>query len=72
MNISELLGSDDVKTHIKDATYPLVKMIYNEIYIYIWFICIYIIFLLALVLTNLFLLIKYVRMEKRVGEPDLA
>jgi hypothetical protein len=73
MDISSILGSDQVKRQIKDATIPLVKMVYNEIYIYVWFICMYNIFLLILVVTNLFLLIRYMRIEKRVsGEPDLV
>jgi len=73
MNISEILGSDEVKTHIKDAMQPLVKMVYNEIYIYVWFICLYNIFLIALVVTNLFLLIRYLRTNKHPsGEKDLG
>jgi hypothetical protein len=70
MDISSILGSDEVKKHIKDATYPLVKMVYNEIYIYVWFICIYNIFLLSLVVINLYLLIRYVRIEKHIIIPD--
>jgi hypothetical protein len=61
MDISSILGSEDVKKHIKNAAYPLVTMVYNEIYIYVWFICIYNIFLLLLVLINVFLLIRYMR-----------
>jgi hypothetical protein len=74
MDISAILASDEVKKHIKDATYPLVNMVYNEIYIYVWFICIYNIFLLALLVINLYLLIRYMRIEKHVGIPhaDLA
>jgi hypothetical protein len=74
MDISSILGSDEVKKQIKDATYPLVKMVYNEIYIYVWFICIYNIFLLSLVLINVYLLIRYMRIEKHGGitESDLA
>ena len=61
MNFSELLKSEDIQRHLKNATYPLVTMVYNEIYIYIWFICIYNLFLLALVLINVYLLVQYMR-----------
>lgn len=70
MDLSSILGSDEVKKHLKDATYPLVKMVYNEIYIYVWFICVYNIFLLVLLVINLYLLIRYMRIEKHVGIPD--
>jgi hypothetical protein len=74
MDISTILSSEEVKKHIKDATYPLVKMVYNEIYIYVWFICIYNIFLLTLVVVNLYLLLRYMRMENsiKVTVTDLA
>ena len=63
MDISSFLSSPEVKQHIKNATYPLVSMVYNEIYVYVWFICIYNVFLLSLVLLNLFLLIRHLRPE---------
>jgi hypothetical protein len=30
----------------KDAVKPIVNVVYNEIYIYVWFICIYNVFLI--------------------------
>jgi hypothetical protein len=61
MNISDILENADVKRQIKNAAYPLVAMVYNEIYVYVWFICIYNIFLLGLVVLNVYLLVKYMR-----------
>jgi len=61
MNFSEILASEEVKRQIKNAAYPLVTMVYNEIYVYVWFICIYNIFLLGLVVINVYLLVRYMR-----------
>ena len=75
MDVSSILGNPEIKQYIKNAAYPLVSMLYNEIYIYIWFICIYNVFLLSLILTNLFLLIRYMRFsesssDKMSADPD--
>ena len=61
MNLSEIWESEEVKRQIKSAAYPLVTMVYNEIYVYVWFICIYNIFLLGLVVLNVYLLVRYMR-----------
>jgi hypothetical protein len=55
--IAELLESGEFKKHIKNVVYPLGTMVYNELYIYIWFICIYNVFLIFLVVTNVILVI---------------
>jgi hypothetical protein len=56
--ISSYLKNDDVKRFIKDAVKPIVNVVYNEIYIYVWFICIYNVFLIFIILTNLYYLYK--------------
>lgn len=56
--ISSYLKNDDVKRFIKDAVKPVVNVVYNEIYIYVWFICIYNVFLIFIILTNLYYLYK--------------
>ena len=57
-NISSYLKNDDVKRFIKEAVKPIVNVVYNEIYIYVWFICIYNVFLIFIILTNLYYLYK--------------
>jgi hypothetical protein len=52
------LQNEDVKREIGHFILPIVKMVYNEIYIYIWFICIYSVLLLVITLGNLFILLK--------------
>lgn len=61
MDVISFLKNEEVKQYIKNLVGPLGTMIYNEIYIYMWFICIYNVFLIFLVLVNLVLLLKLLR-----------
>jgi hypothetical protein len=53
----EFFQNEDIHKEVKEIIKPLGNMMYNEIYLYIWFICIYNVFLLFLILANLFLVI---------------
>ena len=57
-SIFELLDKQDIQSQIKSVVSPIGTMIYNELYIYIWFICIYNVFLFLIVVLNLYLLIS--------------
>ena len=52
----EFLQKQEIKTYLKEIIRPIVNIIYNEIYPYIWLICIYNVFLIMLTLANLLLL----------------
>lgn len=54
----EFFKNEDTKRDVKEILKPIVHIIYNEIYIYIWFLCLYNVFLIFFVLANLFLVIK--------------
>jgi len=49
----DMLENEDMKRNIKEMIHPISNIIYKEFYIYIWFICIYLVFLLFLLLANL-------------------
>lgn len=57
MDISEWLKNEYIQRNFKKASGAVVAAVYNEMYIYIWFICIYNIFLLVIVVINLYLLV---------------
>lgn len=57
----EFLKNEDIKRDIKDVIQPVVNIIYNEIYPYILFICLYNVFLIFIILANLFLLLKLLK-----------
>lgn len=49
---------DNIQQGIKKGLRSMTQILYNEMYVYVWFICIYHVILVILVLTNLVLLIK--------------
>jgi hypothetical protein len=58
MDISEWLKNEDIQRNFRKASGAVAAAIYNEMYIYILFICVYNIFLLAIVVINLYLLVR--------------
>ena len=54
----DFFKNEDIKRDVKDIIRPIGTILYNEIYIYLWLICIYHIFFIFIVLANLFLLFK--------------
>ena len=55
----EFFQNEDIRKDVREIVKPIVHIIYNEIYVYIWFICIYNVFLIFLVLANLLLLLRW-------------
>ena len=52
--------TDESKKYLKEMIiHPVGQIIYNEFYVYLWFICIYHVFLIFLVLANLYFLLYY-------------
>lgn len=62
----EFFKSEDSKRNMKELIKPIVQMVYNEIYIYLWLLCFYHVFFIFIVLANLFLLLKLVGMNKKL------
>jgi len=49
---------ENIQHGIKKGLRSMTQILYNELYVYVWFICIYHVILVILILTNLILLIK--------------
>ena len=49
---------ENIQQGIKKGLRSMTHILYNELYVYVWFICIYHVILVILLLTNLILLIK--------------
>ncbi len=60
MDISDLLKNEEVQRYVKHSTKTVSTMIYNEIYPYVWLICIYSVLLFLMVLLNFVWLIRLV------------
>jgi len=56
----DFFQNEDIKLYIREVMKPLVDIIYNEIYIYIWILCIYNIFLFFFILAIFFLILKII------------
>lgn len=54
------LKTDESRRYLKEnIIHPVGQVIYNEWYIYLWLICIYLVFLIFIVLANLILLLSF-------------
>jgi hypothetical protein len=56
--MDSLLENEKLQGTIKKGVQSVTKMLYSEMYVYVWFVCIYHVILVVLVLTNLVLLVK--------------
>ena len=55
----EFLQNEDIRKDMKEMIKPIVQIIYNEIYVYIWFICLYNVICIFIILANFILLMRY-------------
>lgn len=65
-SILSFFQSEDIKKYLKQTIGNIVHIIYNEMYIYVWFICFYHVFLIFIVLANLFLLLRLLGTHKNI------
>jgi hypothetical protein len=56
--VEDFFKNEDIKRDIKEISKPVVKFIYDEIYVYIWLICLYNVFFILVVLAILYLIIQ--------------
>jgi len=65
----EFFKNEDLQKQVKEVIKPVGNMMYNEIYPYLWFICIYNVFLLFIILANLFLMIHLYQTVRKANVP---
>jgi hypothetical protein len=54
----DFIKTEDTRRNLKEKIMnPMGELLYNEIYVYIWFICFYHVFLIFIILANLLLLL---------------
>lgn len=54
----ELLDNEETRKNIREIIQPISSMIYNEMYPYIWLLCIYLVVVTFIILMNLLLLVR--------------
>ena len=57
----EFLQNEDIRKDVKEIIKPIVNIVYNELYVYLWLICLYNVFLIFIILANLFLLLHFLK-----------
>jgi type IV secretory pathway component VirB8 len=57
----EFFQNEDIRKVIIEVVKPIRESVYNELYMYIWLICIYNVFLIVIIVANLFLLLKLLK-----------
>ena len=62
--IYKFFENEDFKFAFKEAMKPIIRIIYNEIYIYIWLICIFNILLILIILANFILLLRFLQLKE--------
>lgn len=55
-SLSNLIKNDDIKQYLLN---PMFNLLYNELYIYIWIICIYNIIVFLIILCIFFMFMRY-------------
>jgi len=58
--------NEEICRDVREMLKPLVTIVYNELYLYIWAICLFNVFLIFIILFNLFLLIKMANTKKDI------
>jgi hypothetical protein len=66
----EFFQDENIKRDLREIARPILNTIYDELNIYVWVICIYNIFLVFIILANLFLLIRLLRYSNKVSYID--
>ena len=54
------LQDEDIRKDIREMIRPLIQLMYNEIYVYLWLICFYNLCLFLVILAILVLLIRLI------------
>jgi hypothetical protein len=57
----EFFQNEEIRNNVREIIKPIVTIIYNETYLYIWLLCIYSIFLLLIGLANVYILFKILK-----------
>jgi len=61
---------ENIKKDLRELAKPILEMIYDELNVYVWIVLVYNIFLVFIVLANLFLLIRLLRYSNKVSYID--
>jgi hypothetical protein len=61
----EFFQNEDIRKDVKEMMKPIVQIVYNEVYWYLWLLCFYNLFLIFIILAILVLLIRLIKQIKK-------
>jgi hypothetical protein len=61
----EFFQNEDIRKDVKEMMKPIVQIVYNEVYWYLWLLCFYNLFLIFIILAILVLLIRLIKQTKK-------
>lgn len=61
---TRFLQDEDIRKDIREMMRPLIQIMYNEAYLYLWLLCFYNLFLFVIVLAILIILIRILNNSK--------
>jgi len=61
---------ENIKRDLREIAKPILDTIYDELNLYVWIILVYNIFLVFIILANLFLLLRLLRYSNKVSYID--
>jgi hypothetical protein len=67
----EFFHNEDTRKDIKEVLSPLVDIIYNELYVYLWVFCFYNLFLFFIILANLYLLLRLLKHVRFINNSSI-
>lgn len=62
---ASFLQDENIRKDIKEIIKPLIQMMYNEIYIYLWLLWLYNVFLFCIILVILVILVRLFQNSNR-------
>ncbi len=66
--LTDFFKSEDIKRDVRDIIKPVVAFVYDEIYVYLWFICIYNVFLLVLLIAVFYWVLRLSAKLRSLGD----
>lgn len=66
----DFFQDENIKRDLRDISKPIINAIYDEFNIYLWIVVIYSIFLIFIILANLFILLRLLRYSNKVSYID--
>jgi hypothetical protein len=68
----EIIQRDEYKQSLSSLIVPVKTLMWNEMYIYIWILCIYMILITFIIFANLFLLVRVLQLLHETSSSAMA